>query len=106
MPLNISTTAAPAAELETCPYCGAAVPKGTLGYHYAGFQQPACTEVRMALDPTWWPTHNAQREEISDEVRAKRKAAGVRRRREIRRGETLSAARRRRAEMGQLGSSL
>lgn len=93
--------------LVRCQYCGADVPKGMLGYHYAGFQQPACPEVRMALDPAWWPTHNPEREMISDEVRAKRKAAGVQRRREILRGrETLAAGRRRRAALAHEGMRL
>lgn len=82
-----------------CQYCRADVPEGLMGYHYGGFQQPACPEVRMALDPTWWPTHNAEPEVISDEVRAKRKAAGVRRRREILRRQqaVMNDARKRRA---------
>ena len=83
---------------ETCRFCGANVEPGTMGYHYAGFQQPACPDVRMALDPTWWPTHT-EREVISDEDRAKRKAAGVQRRREILRQQQAIAldARKRRS---------
>ena len=73
-----------------CQYCHAEVPEGLMGYHYAGYQQPPCPEVRMALDPAWWPGL-VDHYRISETEKAERKATAVRKRREVRRREQAVA---------------
>lgn len=34
-----------------CPFCHTVVTDGLLGYHYAGYQMPACVEVDHAFGP-------------------------------------------------------
>jgi len=35
--------------MSKCLYCKAEVPDELMGYHYAGFQQPACPDVEYAF---------------------------------------------------------
>jgi hypothetical protein len=37
--------------MENCRYCRAEVSDGLMGYHYAGYQQPACPDVLYAFGP-------------------------------------------------------
>ena len=41
----------PKPRMETCPFCRARVPRGTLGYHYAGYRQAPCPDVTKAFGP-------------------------------------------------------
>lgn len=47
-----------------------------MGYHYSGYKQPPCPEVRMALDSSWWPGLQ-KHYELSDAERAERRNARV-----------------------------
>lgn len=45
--------------METCPFCGAQVPDGLLGFHYGGWKMPPCPDVALAFgadDPTRYNT--------------------------------------------------